>query len=117
MRNPDVRLLGGNSQLYHYYGVLGTFSNAREQSNERSSLLQVTGLSWPTIKSAYATREKLFGLRNRDWNTLLNLSLAAIDPVTAKMALDKIAGQWDPAVWKERQYFDAAVLWTLQSQK
>lgn len=104
---------GGDSGLVAYAYVTYNLM----QFNERPTLLQVTGLSWPTIKLAYATREKLFGLRNRDWNALLNLSLAAIDPVTAKAALSKISGQWDPAVWGERQYFDSAVSWTLQSQK
>jgi hypothetical protein len=87
------------------------------QFNERSTLLQTTGLSWPIIKSAYATREKLYGLRNRDWNVLCNLALAAGDRDTAKGMLAKIADQWDPAVWKDRQYFDGAVSWTMGTQK
>jgi len=50
-------------------------------------------------------------LRNRDWNALCNLALAAIDRNTAKAALAKIADQ------KERQYFDTAVSWTMGAQK
>lgn len=102
---------GGDAGLVAYsyvaYGLM--------QSNERSTLLQTTGLSWPIVKSSYARREKLYGLRNRDWNALLNLSLAAVDPSAAKDALGKIAGQWDPVIWKERQYFDYAVSWTVEN--
>jgi hypothetical protein len=83
------------------------------QFNQRSTLLQTTGMSWPVIKSAYATRDRLYGLRNRDWNALCNLSLAAIDRDTAKLALEKIGGNWDPAVWKELKYFEEAVSWTM----
>jgi hypothetical protein len=87
------------------------------QFNERSTLLQTTGLSWPIIRAAYARREELYGLRNRDWNALCNLALAAIDRDAAKAALAKIEDRWDPDVWKERGYFDAAVSWTLGTQK
>jgi hypothetical protein len=82
------------------------------QNNARPTLLQATGLSWPVVKRAYATRERLYGLRSRDWNALLNLSLAAVDRESAKAALEKVDGHWDPAVWKERRYFDEAVEWT-----
>jgi hypothetical protein len=85
--------------------------------NARPTLLQTTGLSWPIIKSAYAKREELYGLRNRDWNALCNLALAAIDRDTAKATLAKIDGKWDPVVWREQKYFEEAVSWTMGSLK
>jgi Domain of unknown function (DUF4034) len=81
------------------------------QGTERSVLLRTTGLSWPLIQSGYAARERLYGLRNRDWNALCNLALAGIDRDAGKLALAHIGDNWDPAVWKERSYFDYAVGW------
>jgi hypothetical protein len=104
---------GGDAGLVAYSYV--TFSLM--QFYERSTLLQVTGLSWPTIQTAYAKRGELYGLRNRDWNVLFNLALAAIDRDAAKTALEQVQNNWDPAVWKERRYFDYAVSWTMTSQK
>ena len=75
------------------------------------TLFRNTGLSWPIVQKAYATRERLYGLRNRDWNALLNLSLAATDRDAARRALEKVGERWDPAVWRKRQYFDDAVKW------
>jgi hypothetical protein len=86
------------------------------QSTERSILLQTNGLSWPLIRSGYATRDRLYGLRNRDWNSLLNLAIAGADRETGKMALAQIGEHWDPAVWKERSYFDYAVTWSNRTQ-
>jgi hypothetical protein len=86
------------------------------QSTERSILLETNGLSWPLIRSGYAVRERLYGLRNRDWNALLNLALAGVDRETAKTALAKIGENWDPVVWKERSYFDYAAEWSSKAQ-
>jgi hypothetical protein len=86
------------------------------QSTERSILLQTNGLSWPLIRSGYAVRERLYGLRNRDWNALLNLALAGVDRESAKAALAQIGENWDPVVWKERSYFDYAVGWSSKAQ-
>jgi hypothetical protein len=115
LRTYSVSLLqspGGDAGLVAYSYVAANLM----QFNQRSTLLRTTGLSWPIIKSAYATREKLYGLRNRDWNALCNLAIAANDRDTARAAIEKIAGQWDPAVWKERRYFDYAVTWSTTTQ-
>jgi hypothetical protein len=69
-------------------------------------------LSWPLIQSGYAARERLYGMRNRDWNALVNLALAGVDRGAAKEALVHVGGNWDPVIWKEKSYFDYAVDWT-----
>ena len=104
---------GGDAGLVAYSYV----ANNLMQLNQRSSLLEATGLSWPTIKQAYATRERLYGLRNRDWNALCNLALAGADREAARSALTHIGDNWDPAVWKERRYFDEAVAWIDQAAR
>jgi hypothetical protein len=86
------------------------------QNTERSILLKTNGLSWPVIKSGYAARERLYGMRNRDWNALLNLAIAGDDRQTGKAALAQIGDHWDPVVWKERGYFDYAVAWSNKAQ-
>jgi hypothetical protein len=82
------------------------------QETERSILLRTTGLSWPLIQSGYSARERLYGMRNRDWNALFNLALAGVDPEAANKALAHVGENWDPVVWKEKSYFDDAVDWT-----
>jgi len=74
-------------------------------------VLKDTGLNWPLVKEAYAVRQKRYGLRNKDWNTLCNLALAAADRPAAKEALTQFGTEWDPAVWRDRKYFDSAVEW------
>ena len=86
------------------------------QSTERSILLQTNGLSWELIKSGYAARQRLYGMRNRDWNALLYLAIAGFDRETGKAALARVGENWDPAVWKERGYFDYAVGWSNKAQ-
>ena len=86
------------------------------QSTERSILFETNGLLWPLIKSGYGARERLYGMRNRDWNALLYLAVAGFDRETGKAALDHVGDQWDPYVWKERLYFDRAVLWASKVQ-
>jgi len=78
---------------------------------QRSTFLKTTGLRWSDVQAGYSTRRRLYGLRNRDWNALCNLSLAAVDRATAADALGHIGTNWDPEIWKERKYFDAAVAW------
>jgi hypothetical protein len=77
----------------------------------RSTLLNDTGLDWHSIKAGYSARQRLYGLRNRDWNALCNLSLAAVDRATAADALSHIGSDWDPVVWKKQVYFEKAVEW------
>ncbi len=103
---------GGDSGLVAYSYV--AFAVMHE--NNWGTLLQSGVLSWPILKSAYATRERLYGLRNRDWNVLCGFAMAARDLDTAKAALAKIGDNWDPAVWIERQYFDLAVTSILGTQ-
>lgn len=69
------------------------------------------GFDWPTLKNAYKVRENQYGLRNRDWNALLNLAVAARDRGSALDALDRIGNDWNSAVWSERRYFEQAAAW------
>jgi hypothetical protein len=102
---------------YHFYSQRAENLQERWYGTERSILLRTTGLSWPLIQSGYAARERLYGLRNRDWNALCNLALADIDRDAGKQALAHIGDNWDPVVWKERTYFDDAVGWINRAPK
>lgn len=48
---------------------------------------------------------------------LCNFAVAAQDRSAAKEALAKIGQDWDPAIWKERKYFDTAVAWIMWEPK
>ena len=167
LRDPDIRLVGGVSQIYYCYAGLGGYAGSMmygysspvafdakrrlvEQwllaspgsvagpfavsllespggddglvaytfaaqslmlDNGATVLSSENGLSWPLIKIAYAARDRQFGLRNRDWNTLCKLAVAAEDRAAAQATLVRIAGQWDPAVWDEAIYFEKAAAW------
>jgi hypothetical protein len=125
----QIRWYGGPGELAAYETSLSTTpgGDAGEvaysfvtyklmQSTERSILFETNGLLWPLIKSGYGARERLYGMRNRDWNALLYLAVAGFDRETGKAALDHVGDQWDPYVWKERLYFDRAVLWASKVQ-
>jgi hypothetical protein len=107
-----ARLPGGDAGLVAYSFIAYKLM----QNTERSILLKTNGLSWPLIQSGYAVREHLYGMRNRDWNALLNLALAGVDREAAKAAVAQIGDNWDPVVWKERRYFDYAVGWSNKAQ-
>jgi hypothetical protein len=108
-----VRSPGGESGLVAYsYAAYNLMLNI-----DRSSLYDSTGLTWPLVRSAYATRQQRYGLRSRDWNALCNFAVAAQDRSAAKEALVKIGQDWDPAIWKERKYFDSAVAWIMWEPK
>jgi hypothetical protein len=81
------------------------------QRHGRDELFEKTGLSWPHVRAAYATRGRVYGLRSRDWNALCKMALAVPDVPAAKEALQHIGSDWDPAVWREKKYFDAAAAW------
>jgi hypothetical protein len=100
---------GGDAGLVAYSYVAFNLM----QFNDRSTLYESTGLTWPLVRSAYSAREQRYGLRNRDWNALCNLAVAALDRPAAKQALSRIGDNWDVAVWKERKYFDITVAWIL----
>jgi len=74
-------------------------------------LYTVTGLTWSSVKEAYAIREKKYGMNNNNWNILLSLAVAGGDMPAAKMAIQHIGDDWDSEVWKEKKYFDQTVAW------
>lgn len=74
-------------------------------------LYKRTGLTWPQVKVAYATRERRYGLRIKDWNALCYLAMAGNDRKAAMEALKHVGGDWSPQIWEEKKYFDAAVAW------
>ncbi|MFZ6753910.1 hypothetical protein ACO0KY_11115 [Undibacterium sp. Dicai25W] len=74
-------------------------------------LYTVTGLTWPLVKEAYATREKKYGMNNNNWNILLSLAVAGRDIPVAKMAIQHIGDDWDSDVWREKKYFTQTVAW------
>lgn len=77
----------------------------------RDELFKDTGLDFAAVIKAYQTRERLYGLRDRDWNAIFNLSIEGRDCETAHVALLQLGDRWDPEVWGSRGYFDQTVAW------
>jgi len=71
---------------------------------------EATGLSWPLVKTAYATRQRRYGLRNKDWNALFKFAVFADDRSAALDAKQQVRS-WDPHIWGNRAAFEEAVRW------
>ena len=69
------------------------------------------GLDWSRIKESYAALAKLYGLRDRDWNVLLSLSVFNKDCETAEEAIAHIGQHWDPDIWQTQDYYNKMVSW------
>jgi hypothetical protein len=52
-----------------------------------------TGLDWPTVRRAFATRERLYGLGPWEWTNLCYLAWAAGDRDAARDAFQHVIGQ------------------------
>lgn len=102
-----VRVPGGDDGLIAYSYVAAKLVHF----HWRDKLYAETGLSWPLAQASFYAREKRYGLRIKDWNVLCELAIAGRDQQAAKEALQHIGDQWDPDLWKEKQYFDSAVKW------
>ena len=70
----------------------------------REDIFAKTGLVWSQVKNAYATRQKLYGLNNHDWNVFLELAVSGNDKPAAIEALSHIGNDWDKAVWRDKVY-------------
>jgi hypothetical protein len=51
------------------------------------------GFSWPKVKQAFSTRQRLYGLSARDWNLLCYLAALAQDRAAARDALKHLDGK------------------------
>jgi len=60
----------------------------------------VTGLDWPTVRHAFATRERVYGLTPRDWIAVCYFAAVAGDRDAARDAFSHIAGEM--SYWPKR---------------
>jgi hypothetical protein len=72
----------------------------------------VSGVKYSDLVKAYAVKQKALGLTDDDWNALLYYSVAAWDKQSARFALAKLGGRWNPRVWYEKSNFDSVVSWS-----
>ena len=79
--------------------------------NDRGELFSHIGLDFPSVIQAYQTRERLYGLRNHDWNAIFNMSIQALDCQTGHVALVQIGDHWDKGIWGSRKCFTDTVAW------
>lgn len=64
----------------------------------------VTGLDWPTVRHAFATRERVYGLAPRDWIAVCYFAAVAGDRAAARDAFAHFAGQM--TYWPKRGSHD-----------
>ena len=76
------------------------------------STFEATGLDYPMIVKAFASRTALFGASKYEMNVLMAYAVAARDKKTAAFLADKIGADWYASVWVEKRYFDEAVAWS-----
>jgi hypothetical protein len=73
-----------------YSFAAGTLLYATEGDNIYNN---VTGLDWPTVRRAYATRERLYGLGPTEWALLCYFATVAGDREAARDAFHQVVGQ------------------------
>jgi hypothetical protein len=67
-------------------------------------------MSWTRIRRGYAAVERLYGTNNYEHNAIAFLAVHAGDTQTARLAFERIGGNWDPDVWGSRARFDSGRL-------
>ena len=102
---------GGDEGLIAYFSVARVFLGVERNF---SVLFDGSGVAYPTLAKAFAVRSATVGVSNADVNVLMYYAVAALDKKTAAMLAKKIGDKWEPSVWTEKKYYDAAVTWTNQ---
>jgi hypothetical protein len=73
-----------------------------------------TGLNWAKTKAGLALMEQKYGASNRDWNFICYMAMVAIDRPAALDAYRHFDPLWDPAIWRNADYFYGQALpWML----
>lgn len=100
---------GGDAglQAYSYIAFVLT------RNLKPSEIFSNRGLAWGDVKRSFAHRQLQYGLRIRDWNALMYLSIAADDVKTARRALSMIGESWEPLIWISKNAFQKAADWVV----
>jgi hypothetical protein len=97
---------GDDGKIAYSYAVERLF-----QQYSRYDLFRGSGMTWPSVKGAYAAREKRFGMGNYNWNVYLYLAATAADREAASSALQHIGTDADERVWRQPGSFQQVVAW------
>ena len=103
---------GGDSGLVSYAFIAA--QETRMVGTER--YFASTGLSWEKIKQAFATKKRLYGLSNHDWNTYCYIAYAASDRDACREAYAHFGDNWDSNVWRDENFYLNKVLPWIGSQ-
>jgi hypothetical protein len=103
---------GGEMGLSAYFEVART---ALENDNSYTTLLDTSGIDYPTLVKAFASRARRFGPVVGDMNVLTFFAVAAKDFNTADLLAKKIGDDWEYSLWGGKTYVDAMLSYIWQS--
>jgi hypothetical protein len=89
-------------------------TNQLRQDTPRNLLFKDDiGLDFGTVIAAYQVREEQYGLRDRDWNTILYLAIGAErGRDVVDLALKETNGRWSPEVWHDQHAsYESDIAW------
>ncbi len=100
---------GGDQGKIEYVSVA---AKAATISAGVDDVMRWSGIDYKALIDAYAARQRVVGLTNRDWNVLLFYSVAVRDKKGAIFALDHIKGDWDRGVFRDQALIDWVTGWS-----
>jgi len=82
-------------------------------TNRHKLFSDTTGLDFMTTINAFQVREARYGLRQYDWNTILFMTISAMQGCeTGHLALVKSEGRWSPEIWRgDHGFYEADIAW------
>lgn len=102
---------GGETGLHLYFDVA---TAALDTERQYDILFDATGIDYPTLVRAFASRVGSFGPLKSDMNVLLFYAMAARDFKTADLLATKIGDDWDRSFWGDKATYDSVLLWIRQ---
>jgi hypothetical protein len=104
--------IGGDEGKIMYFLLVGSMHDYNW-----GTIFQGKEASWERAKEGYEVMKKIYGTDNYYDNRFAALAFLAEDFQTANAALTEIGDKWDQNVWRKKETFDVAKVFTAQASK
>lgn len=104
--------IGGDEGKIMYFLLVGSMHDYHW-----TSIFKGDEGSWERAKEGYEVMKKIYGSDNHHDNLYAALAFFAEDFQSANAALSEIGDKWDQDVWRKKETFDTAKVFTAQASK